>query len=151
MNLCLCDIYDKLIPTTGVPSQPQVTGEFHGTDIDHPTPEGPDTLVCGSCFLAMSKCLEFQLTFCSVGCRSHNYHQCLCSSRREPYNGLCSPPHEHGDSYEQQVCKCRTRAEEDCGHRWRIHHWLAWHSLSSLPYRERWQPLAWRVGVRGPT
>lgn len=58
MNLCLCDIYDKLIPTTGVPSQPQVTGEFHGTDIDHPTPEGPDTLVCGSCFLAMGKCLS---------------------------------------------------------------------------------------------
>lgn len=58
MSLCLCDIYHLLIPTTRVSSQPQVTGEFHGNEIDRPTPtpEGPDTLVCGSCFLVTGKC-----------------------------------------------------------------------------------------------
>lgn len=46
-NLYLHNIYHKLILFTGGPSQTQITGELHETEIDYPIPEGQSPLSMG--------------------------------------------------------------------------------------------------------
>lgn len=44
----MLNIYHKLIPILGIPSQPQITGELYGTEIDTPSQRGRHTFVYGS-------------------------------------------------------------------------------------------------------